>query len=280
MEQPSCSNLTTTSEIEAISYGIEMTPLTNPVHSSSRPAAPQTISSTAATLSQTLEGSKQVPDKAVSSSKPGSKPGTGRNLFTASTQAPTSTLAPIPESLPNTLPESYDAGGASGSVSDSPLFPPTFICSSTPRAAAHPTNGTTFPGLRARGLVNTGNICFANAVLQLLVNSPPPRNLYRELSDLKRQRGADVSETGGSPTPLVDATVRFFKEYIVKEVSPSTQQQSKPATAATSRADEEKEDDNVVDSFEPTYMYDAMKEKRQLKPLLVCSRAHVAPRCY
>ena len=253
-----------------ISYGLDMTPPTDPVHASPRPAAPQTISSTAP-LSHPLERSEQVPDIAV----PSSKPGTGRKLSTASTHAPISTLAPIPESLPNTPPESYDAGG--GSVSDSSLSPPTFIGSSTPRAAAPPTNNTTFPGLRARGLVNTGNICFANAVLQLLVNSPPPRNLYRELSDLKRQRRADVPETGGSPTPLVDATVRFFQEFIVEEVSPSTQQQSKPATGGTPRADEEKEDDNVVGSFEPTYMYDAMKEKRQLKPLLVRSRAHVAP---
>ena len=88
-----------------------------------------------------------------------------------------------------------------------------------------------------------------NAVLQLLVNSPPFWSLLRELVDLKGQRGAGVPETGGgpTPTPLVDAALRFFKEY-----------------------------DNVVDLFEPPYMYDAMKEKRRLKPLLVRSRTHVA----
>jgi len=123
--------------------------------------------------------------------------------------------------------------------------------------------------------VNTKNTCFANAVFQLLVNSPP----FRELVDLKGQRGAGVPETGGGATPLFDATVRFFKEFIVEEESPSTQQQSQPATGGTTRADGEKKDDNVVDSFEPTYMYDAMKEKRQLKLLLVRSRAHVAACC-
>ncbi|KAI0272070.1 hypothetical protein BGY98DRAFT_922339, partial [Russula aff. rugulosa BPL654] len=97
--------------------------------------------------------------------------------------------------------------------------------------------------LRARGLVNTGNTCFANAVLQLLVNSPPFWNLFRELGNLEEQRGAGVPGTGGSSTPLVDATVRFFKEFM-------------------------KKDDNVVDSFKPTYLYDAMREKRQLRPLL------------
>jgi ubiquitin carboxyl-terminal hydrolase 10 len=121
--------------------------------------------------------------------------------------------------------------------------------------------------------VNTRNICFANAVLQLLVNSPPFWNLFRELGDLKRQRGTGVPETGGGATPLVDATVRFFKEYMVEE-------QSQPESGGTSRADEEKKDNSVVVSLEPTYLYAAMKEKRQLEPLLVRSRSHVAVRVY
>jgi hypothetical protein len=37
--------------------------------------------------------------------------------------------------------------------------------------------------------------------------------------------------------------------------------------------EDEGEGDKVVDSFEPTYMYDAMKEKRQLKYLMVRSYA-------
>jgi ubiquitin carboxyl-terminal hydrolase 10 len=106
--------------------------------------------------------------------------------------------------------------------------------------------------------------------LQLLVNLPPFWDLFRELRDLKVQRRAGVPETGGGATPLVDATVRFFKEFIVEEESLSTQQQSRPATGETSRAD----------SFEPTYLYDAMKEKRHLKILFVRSCAYVATSCY
>jgi ubiquitin carboxyl-terminal hydrolase 10 len=123
-------------------------------------------------------------------------------------------------------------------------------------------------------------MCFANAVLQLLVNSPPSWNLFRELADLKGQRGVGVPETGGGATPLVDATVRFFREFIVEEESPSTEQQSQLAAGKTSRVDEEKKDDKIDDSFEPTYLYDAMKEKKQLKPLLVRSHTHVAATCY
>jgi hypothetical protein len=268
---PSSSSNPTTIEIGATSHGPDMTPPTNPVHSSPRPtgafptavvaAAPQDITTTPP-LSHPLEGSEQRDTDIVA---PSAKPGTSQILFTAS-------LAPIPTSLP----KSHDASVIP--VSDSSHFAPPSIGSSIP--APHPTSSAMLPRLRVRGLVNTGNICFANAVLHLLVNLPPFRNLFRELGDLKEQRGARLPETGGGATPLVDATVRFFKEFIVQEVSPSTQQQSQPATGGTSRAEEEKKDDNVVDSFEPTYMYDAMKEKRQLKPLLVRSRSHVAASCY
>jgi hypothetical protein len=103
---------------------------------------------------------------------------------------------------------------------------------------------------------------------------------FKELDHQKEQRGARAPKTGGGATPLVDATVRFLKEFLVEEEESSTQQQSLPDTGETSKADEDTKDRNVVDSFKPTYMYDAMKEKRQLKLKLVRSRAHVAPSCY
>jgi hypothetical protein len=263
VEPPSSSNPTTTSEIGATSYGPD-----NLVHSSSRPtgaspttvvaAAPQDIASTTM-LSYPLEGSEQQNSGIIA---PSAEPGTSQILFTASTH----TLAPNPTSLPNMPSESCDAGVASVSNS-SHLAPPSI---GPPTPASRPTGSATLPRLRARGLVKTGNMCFATAVLQLLVNSPPSWNLFRALRDLKGQCGAGVPETGGGATPLVDATVRLFKEIMVEEESPSTQQQSQPATGGTSRAD----------SFEPTYMYDVMKEKRQLKSLLVRSRAHLAASCH
>ena len=119
-------------------------------------------------------------------------------------------------------------------------------------------------------------MCFANAVLQLLVYSPPFRNLVREqLGDLKGQGEAGGPETGGSATPLVDATVRFFEEFAFKEIElPPTQQPLQQAAGGEPREDEEtKKEHNAVDSFEPIHMYNAMKEKNQLKNLLVRSGA-------
>ena len=280
VEPPSSSNPTTTSKTEATSHGHDTTPPINPVHSGSRStgtsqtaivaAAPQDITSIA-TLSLSLEGSEQQDSEIVA---PSAEPGTGQILSASSTHAPPPTLAPIPTSLPNTQSLSHDPGFAAVPISSH--FAPTSVGSSIP--ASRPTGDATFPRLRTCRLVNTRNMCFANVVLQLLVNSPPSWNLFRELGDLKGQREAGVPETGGGATPLVDATVRFFEEFIAEE-PPSTQQQLQSAAGRTSMVDEEKKDDKIVDSFEPTYLYDAMKEKKQLKSLLVRSHTHVAASC-
>ena len=134
-----------------------------------------------------------------------------------------------------------------------------------------PTGNDGLPQLRAGGIVNTASMCFANAVSQVLVRSPPLWDMFR---DLKGQRGAGSSVIGGGATPLVDATVRSFEEIMNKEKPPPTRQSSRQAADGKMREDEEaKKEPNTVDSFEPTYIYDAMKEKPQLKSLLVRSRA-------
>lgn len=111
-----------------------------------------------------------------------------------------------------------------------------------------------------------------NAVLQLLAHSPPFLNLFRELGDLKGQRGAGGPQIGGGAAPLVDATVRFFEEFVIKEKEPPPSHDSQQQ-AAREKPKEGEEENKIADSFEPTYMYDTMKEKRQLRHLLVRSRA-------
>jgi Ubiquitin carboxyl-terminal hydrolase len=129
-------------------------------------------------------------------------------------------------------------------------------------------------------------MCFANAVLQMLVHSPPFWNLFRELGDLKRQqRGAVGPESDGDAIPLVDATVRLFEEFTFKEKKSHPIQVTQPslqqAAGREPMEDEgENEEQKVADTFEPTYMYDAIKEKRQLKNLIVRSRNQDAPFYY
>ena len=271
---PSPSDLTISSEIGDSSPVPAVTEFALPVHTGSRPidasplggvaAAPQDIPSTATGISEILSH--------------------------ASMLSPTPTLVPVPALILDKSLTTYDAGAASIS---NPLLPASSIVSFSfpaspsspvpplPKTPSHPTGTTTLPRLRARGLVNSGNMCFVNAVLHLLVHSRPFWDLFRELGDLKGQRGARGLETGGAATPLVDATVRFFEEFIFKEEPPTTQQPLQSVARGKQGEDgEEKEVSKVVDSIEPTYIYDAMKEKRQLKILLVCSCAQDALFCY
>ena len=125
-----------------------------------------------------------------------------------------------------------------------PASPPSARVQSVPRAkllallsgtpVPWPTGHQALPPLHARGLVNKGNMCFSNAVLQLLVHTPPFWELFRELGRLVGQRGrGDDQESGGVQTPLVDATVRFSEEFVYEERE---------------------------NWFDPTFMHDAMKD--------------------
>ena len=212
-------------------------------------------------------------------------------LSTSSMPGPTPTRAPVPASTLNKSLESHDPGAAA--FPSNPLFPTPFVggfsvpaslpSSRVPSPNAqsltllgdmtpsNPTGKVTLPCLCDRGLVTTGNMSFANAVLQLLVCSPPFWNLIRELGDLNRQSRTEGPESGGCRTPLVNATVRLFEEFMVNEKEPPMEQAAmgKP----TENEEEKKENKN---SFGPTYMYDAMKEKRQLKFLMVRFVPHSA----
>jgi hypothetical protein len=138
-----------------------------------------------------------------------------------------------------------------------------------------PSGNATLPRLRPRMLVNNGNMCLANAVLQLLVYCPPFRDLFRDLGRLVGQReGGEV--TGGSVTPLIDASVKFLDEFVNKETSPVAGQFLQQAGG--SKVEGEKED-NSVHSFLSTDVYVAMKEKRQFIIMGVRSCAHVVAFC-
>jgi hypothetical protein len=70
----------------------------------------------------------------------------------------------------------------------------------------------------------------------------------------------------------VDATVKFFEELML----PMQQLLQQTAKGKPEKGEEDKPVNKPAYSFEPTYMYDAMKEKEQLKKLLVRSRVQNA----
>jgi ubiquitin carboxyl-terminal hydrolase 10 len=121
-------------------------------------------------------------------------------------------------------------------------------------------------------------MCFANAVLQLLVYCPPFCKLFKELGRLMGQRGqGDGQESNRGPTPLVDATVRFLEEFVYEEKKVATAQQPQQAAKGKSKDEEEEKKDEGVDSFIPTYVYDAMKEKKRFDNMRVRRPALVRP---
>ena len=93
-----------------------------------------------------------------------------------------------------------------------------------------------------------------------------------------RERG-EGQRIGGSMTQLVDATVRFLEEFVYEEKKPlpAQQPQQQAGHVKAKEDDDEKKEDDAVDSFIPTYVYDAMKEKKRFDNMRVRSLAHVMP---
>ncbi|KAI4139541.1 MAG: hypothetical protein L6R39_006236 [Caloplaca ligustica] len=70
--------------------------------------------------------------------------------------------------------------------------------------------------IEPRGLLNTGNMCYMNAVLQILIFCVP-------FYDLLEQLGRRATHSFKSETPLVDAMIMFMHEYRVIDAAESVE---------------------------------------------------------
>lgn len=129
-----------------------------------------------------------------------------------------------------------------------------------------PPSATGAPRIRPRGLVNSGNMCFANAVLQLLVYSPPFWRLFTELGKLLREGDSGRRDEEGQ-TPLVDATIKFLKEFNPPEEKRVNGRGKGEGKGKEVRLNDREEED--LDAFMPSYVYDAMKEKKRFDNMRV-----------
>ncbi|KAJ7304688.1 hypothetical protein DFH08DRAFT_51150 [Mycena albidolilacea] len=161
--------------------------------------------------------------------------------------------------------------------------PKSFADASSASAASTASEKTREERLTPRGLVNTGNMCFANAVLQVLVYCAPFSSLFAHLHALLGETEFDVAGTGAGgfntnpswgqdnggggggvlgPAPLVRATGAFLREFIVsvsvkKPVSGGAGGKGKGKVSPAEEQEEEPE------AFIPTHIYDALKGKKR-----------------
>lgn len=101
-------------------------------------------------------------------------------------------------------------------------------------------------------------MCFANSVLQILIYCPPFYRLFAELGKYLTGPVVGAQKEGGKATPLVDATIEFLKEFHPVE-----------ADSKVEGKEVDREEEDGFESFIPTYVYDAMKEKKRFDNMRV-----------
>ncbi|WVF65937.1 hypothetical protein IAT40_000675 [Kwoniella sp. CBS 6097] len=101
-----------------------------------------------------------------------------------------------------------------------------------------------------RGLINTGNMCFANTILQVLVYCSPFTELFEELG--KRLK-ADLARK----TPLLEAMIIFLREFNAPFPAPGAPVPNGGSTPKGKGKDPRRE------AFIPENVYDAMKENKR-----------------
>ncbi|KAG6839819.1 hypothetical protein C0991_011339 [Blastosporella zonata] len=196
------------------------------------------------------------PPELMPTSTPASAPPAPKKSWASLLQSSSTSPLPGQKRLPTSSVVGISVPASSPLQSSAPSHPPfahpalslphtkrnelLTLLTSTPESGGAPV-------IRPRGLINAGNMCFANSVLQVLLFCPPFHRLFTELA--RYSFGFRASEKDGKgPTPLVDAMVEFVRAF-------------SPAPRKRGKGKERDEGEDEEEAFLPSYVYDAMKEK-------------------
>ncbi|KAL1898739.1 hypothetical protein Cpir12675_001742 [Ceratocystis pirilliformis] len=102
--------------------------------------------------------------------------------------------------------------------------------------------------LEPRGLVNGGNMCYMNSILQVLLHCIP---FYDFLDQVSKKATHSFNK---SETPLIDAMIMFIQEFRVTASAPTAEK-----LYETLRSKERQ----FGEPFSPTFLYDEMKSSKR-----------------
>ncbi|KAH0091404.1 cysteine proteinase, partial [Aureobasidium melanogenum] len=212
------------------------------------PAVPTTRPKTAS--SEVVPNAASAAEQGVS----GVEPAVAQPEASAETK-PAEPATPAPKAAPKSWADLMRSKNSAVAAASS-----TVVNGTGPANGAVPSRASTLAGalkqfnvddndkiafLEPRGLVNTGNMCYMNSILQILVYCMPFYNFLDQVS--KR-----AAHSFKSDTPLVDAMIMFMREF-------KTIDSAESAEKLRMRL-KDQELEQYGDSITPEYVYDTIKQ--------------------